>query len=75
MIVTEREEEGVPEGKVDSLEPQAIGKESQYSKDLETEENMEAMEEDGIEDMELGELFLDEIKECKKRGKGYVSRR
>ena len=34
------------------------------------------MEEDGVEDMELGELDIDEIeKECEKRGKGYVSRR
>ena len=38
--------------------------------------SIEAMEEDGAEDMELGELDLDDIeKECEKKGKGYVSRR
>ena len=37
---------------------------------------MDAMDEYGIEDMELGELYLDEIeKEYEKKGKGYVSRR
>ena len=34
------------------------------------------MEEEGVEDMELGKLYLDKIeKECEKKGKGYVSRR
>ena len=33
------------------------------------------MEDDEAEDMELGELDLDENeKECEKKGKGYVSR-
>ena len=36
---------------------------------------MEVMEEDEGEEMELGELDVDAIKEeCKKKGKGYVSR-
>ena len=37
---------------------------------------MEGIEEDRVEEMELGELDLDEIEaECNKKGKGYVSRR
>ena len=35
---------------------------------------MEVMEDDEVEEMELGELDLDTIKEeCGKKGQGYVS--
>ena len=40
-ILTEKEEEGVPEGKEDALEPQE-------SKESETEEQMEAMKKMGL---------------------------
>ena len=37
---------------------------------------MEGIEEDGVEEMELGELDLDAIEaECGKKGKGYVFKR
>ena len=42
----------------------------------EKEDYVEAMDEDGVEEIELGELDLDEIeKECKKQGKSLVLRR
>ena len=42
----------------------------------EEEDQIEAIDEDRVEEMELGEMDLDEIeKECDKKGQGYVSRR
>ena len=52
------------------------GNERELGNGKEVEDYIEAIDEDRAEDMELGELDLDEIKkECDKKGRGYVFRR
>ena len=69
----EEEERG---SKAEASELPKEGEKDEVEKEKEPEEQLEAMEKDGAEDMELGELDLDEIeKECENKGKGYVSRR
>ena len=71
MILNEREEEEGSKGEVDAPKPLVSRDESKERNKKYLDKHMEAMEEDGAEDMELGELDLDVIeKECEKKGKG-----
>jgi len=66
--------EGAVEGKNDSTAGK--GKELVIPIVTPMEEPESSMAVDGDEEMDLGELDLDELeKECEKKGKGYVSRR